>query len=542
MDEVPPASGPPERTTPQLSPGRGRLAAFTRGPRLVALIGAVAVASLVLGIVLSRFVVSPAQLAADAQAPVAGPVTAPIEERVIQNVITTRADVTYADAVDVKVDTAGLAGPAVVTGHVPEVGATLVAGSVALEVAGRPLVVLPGDLPVYRTLHAGLSGPDVAQLKAALVGLGLDVGDAASDLFDAATAAAVDSLYRKVGYSPPASSPDAERQLASAREAVRGASASVDQAVAALDRAAEGPKGSDVVEADNAVRQAQRELDIALWRGDDDTEIGRLRDVLSLAQARRAELDRPADVSAEQASVEAARGQLDDAQEALAAAETDALTVLPASEVVYLSSLPRRVDNVDAIRGTVTTGTAMTVSGATLMLAGSASAGDAALLSDGMPGTFSAADGSSYTATVASIHAQKPDAGEEGPADGDKRYDVALRPQELDEATIERLRGSNVKVSIPVQATSGKVLAVPVAALTAGPGGESRVELVPGGVDDADGMDPAAAQVGSGNSGGSSSESTELVTVKTGLSAGGYVEISSDDPRVTAGARVVVGR
>ncbi|WP_382305445.1 hypothetical protein [Herbiconiux sp. UC225_62] len=500
------------------------------------MIGVVALASLVLGIVLSRFVVSPAQLAAEAQAPEAGPVTAPIEERVIQNVITTRADVTYADAVDVKVDTTGLSGPAVVTGHVPEVGTTLQAGSVALEVAGRPLLVLPGDLPVYRTLHVGLSGPDVAQLKAALVALGLDAGDAASDLFDATTAAAVDSLYRKAGYPSPASNPDADRQLASARETVRGASAAVDQAVAALDRAAEGPKDSDVVEADNAVRQAQRELDVALWRGDDDLEIGRLRDALSLAQARRAELDRPADVSAEQASLDAARGQLDDAQDALSQAETDALTVLPASEVVYLSSLPRRVDSVDATRGAVTSGTAMTVSGATVMLAGSATAGDAGLLSNGMPATFSAADGSSYTATVASIEVQKPQAGEEAPADGENRYDVSLRPQELDDATIERLRGSNVKVSIPVQATSGKVLAVPVAALTAGPGGESRIELVP---DDTSGGEGGAARSRSGNS---ADGVTELVTVTTGLSAGGYVEISSDDPRVTAGARVVVGR
>jgi phosphatidylserine decarboxylase len=500
---------------------------------LVALIGVIAVVSLVLGVVLSRFVVSPAQLAAEARGPEAGPVTAPIEERVIQNVIITRADVTYADAVDVKVDTTGLAGPAVVTGHLPEVGATLEAGSVALEVAGRPLLVLPGDLPVYRTLHAGLSGPDVLELKAALASLGFDVGDAASDLFDAATAAAIDSLYRSAGYSSPALTPDAKRQLAGARETVRSASASVDQAVAALNRAASGPEDSELVEADNAVRQAQRELDVALWRGDDETEIGRLRDALTLAETRRSELGNPADVSAEEASVDAARSQLADAQEALAEAETDALTVLPASEVVYLSSLPRRVDSVDVTRGTVATGTAMTVSGATLLLAGSASEGDAALLSSGMAASFTAADGSAYTATVATMELQKAQAGEEAPPSGEKRYDVSLQPQELDDATIERLRGSNVKVSITVQSTSGEVLAVPVAALTAGPGGESRIEVVAG---EAAGTGPA--DVGAVTPTGS----TELVTVKTGLSAGGFVEISSDDPRVAADARVVVGR
>jgi hypothetical protein len=509
------------------------LARLTQGPRLVALIGVVAIASLVLGIVLSRFVVSPAELAADARGPSAGPVTAPIEERVIKNVITTRADVTYADAVDVKVDTTGLAGPAVVTGHVPDVGATLDAGSVALEVAGRPLIVLPGDLPVYRALHAGLSGPDVLQLKAALVSMGIDPGDAASDRYDAATAAAVDSLYRNAGYSSPMATPDAAKQVASAREMVRNASASVDQATAALNRAQHGPEDSAVVEADNAVRQAQRELGVGLWRGDDETEIGRLRDALTLAQTRRAELDEPVDVSAEQAAVDAAQGQLADAQEALADSETDALTVLPASEVLYLSSLPRRVDSVDVTRGAVTTGTAMAVSGAKLVLEGSASEADAALLTSGMSATFADAGGSNYTATVASVDPQKPAAADGSQATAEKRFDVALDPQQLDDAAIERLRGSNVKVEIPVQSTSGAVLAVPVAALTAGAGGESRIELV------TDSQAEAASAAGAPHPGDGS---TEMVTVTTGLSAEGYVEVSSDDPRVTEGARVVVGR
>ena len=30
---------------------------------------------------------------------------------------------------------------------------------------GRPVIVLPGDLPVYRTLRVGVSGPDVIQLN-----------------------------------------------------------------------------------------------------------------------------------------------------------------------------------------------------------------------------------------------------------------------------------------------------------------------------------------------------------------------------------------
>ena len=508
---------------------------WRRGPRLVAVVAIVAVASLAAGVALSRLVVSPAELAANAQAPTGGPITAPIEERVIQNTVTTRADVEYADAVDVKVDSTGLPGAAVVTGHVPEVGATLTGGSVALEVAGRPVIVLPGDLPVYRTLHAGLSGPDVLQLKAALAALSIDPGDTTSDVFDAATAAALDTLYRTAGYPSPAASPDAEQQVTAARQGVRSAQLAVDQAVAALDAASTGASGSQRVEADNGVRDAQRTLDAASQAGD-PAEIATAQDALALAEARLADLLEAPSASSEHAAVDSARSQLADAEEALAKAEDDALTVLPASEVVYLSSLPRRVDSVAAERGVVTQGAAMSVSGAELVLSGTASEADAALLGEGMPAGFSTAAGSEYTATVASVAVKKPAAGEaaDTEASGQKHYEIRLKPQQLDATTVEALKGSNVKVSIPVQSTSGAVLAVPVAAVTAGPGGESRIEILD---DTAGETDADRGVVREPQSG-----ATARLTVTTGLSAGGFVEVRSDDPRLRAGAAVVVGR
>lgn len=494
-----------------------------RGARLVALVAAVAVLALGGGILVSRFVVSPAELAAQARAPEAGAITAPIEKRVIENTITSRADVTYAGAVDVKVDNSGLEGPAVVTGHVPEVGATLVAGSVALEVAGRPLIVLPGDLPVYRSLHAGLSGPDVLQLKAGLASLGIDPGDTGSDVFDAATAAALNTLYRNAGYPAPAASPDAEDRVIGAQQGVRSAQASVGQAAAALDTAQAGASSSQRVEADNAVREAQRALAEAQQAGD-PAAIGRSQDALDLASARRDELLATPRASAERSAVEAAGAQLSDAQDALAKAQEAALTVLPAGEVVYLASLPRRVDAVSAERGSVLQGAAMSVSGAELELAGSASETDAALLKPGMTARFTAANGSEYTASITSVEVQKPDAADGGSDGVQKRYRVLLKPQELAPEAVEALKGSNVKLSIPVQSTSGEVLAAPVAALTAGAGGEARVELVVG-------QDAATGRA-----------QTELVPVTAGLSAGGFVEVTSTDPRIIAGADVVVGR
>ena len=80
------------------------------------------------------------------------------------------------------------------------------------------------------------------------------------------------------------------------------------------------------------------------------------------------------------------------------------------------------------------------------------------------------------------------------------------------------LQNTNVRVRVPVSSTQGEVLAVPLAALTAGPGGESRVELA-----------------------GTGGKASSLVTVTTGLAADGYVEISSAESPLVAGDLVVVG-
>ncbi len=489
-----------------------------RGPRLVVALAAVALLSLIAGVGAARFVVSPAELAARATAPEAGPIFAPVEERVIENRVTARADVGFADAVDVTIDTSGLGGPAVVTGHVPEAGAQLTAGGVALEVAGRPVLALPGALPAYRTLRAGLSGPDVLQLKAALAGLGIDAGDTTSSDYDAATSAGVSELYRRAGYAPPSPAPDAAATLRAARSAERAAESAVVEARAALGRAAAPAPAAAQLEAENAVREAQRTLDEAVADAEPTGVIERHRDELALAIARRDAAAAPGDTSAASAAVDVALAQLDQAQRDRVDAETDALTALPAAEVVFLPTLPRRVDSVRAERGSPVSGSTMSVSGAVLHLVGTLTEQDAALVKPGMAATYSAADGTTRPATVTSVTAKAPAAGEKAV----KAFTMTLDPGELEPDVAERLRGANVRVDVPVEATAGAVLAVPVAALSAGPGGESRVEL------EVEHPDAPLA--------------TELVTVTTGLSAGGYAEVRSTDDRLVAGARVVVGR
>lgn len=462
------------------------------GTRLVALIAGVAVVSLALGIVAMQFIISPAELAARSAPPDPGPVTAPIENRKIENNIVTRGEVTYADAVEVTIDAAGAGeGRPVVTGHVPKVGGVLKAGSVALEIAGRPVIVLAGDLPAYRTLSAGMKGPDVKQLKAALAGLGYAVGDPASDVFDFDTAQAVGALYTQLGYSTIPRTPDAPQAEKSADRALRDAQAALAQANAALDAASQGHNP---------------------------------------------------DLSSERAAVTAATDAVNDADEALSEAHEAALPTLPSSEALFLNGLPRRIDEAKVARGDILSGSPMTVSGATLSIVGSISSKDAELLSPGMKATYPGPGGTELTATVSKVEdAAKPNNSGDGGSDGSggsgdggsggssstdgatKRKTVRLDPGKLTDKQLESLRGTSVRLRIPVAATSGKVLAIPIAALSTGANGDNRVELLVG------------------KAAGKETE-TVSVAVTAGLAAEGYVEITSKDPRIKSGAQVVVGR
>lgn len=75
---------------------------------------------------------------------------------------------------------------------VPAVGDVIAPGEVLYTADGEPVWLLPGSAPAWRTLEAGLTGPDVAQLESYLSDLGYDVGTV-DDTFDATTTAAVNT-------------------------------------------------------------------------------------------------------------------------------------------------------------------------------------------------------------------------------------------------------------------------------------------------------------------------------------------------------------
>jgi hypothetical protein len=397
----------------------------------------------------------------------------------------------------------------VVTGAVPAVGATLDALSIALEVAGRPVIVLPGALPAYRTLRAGQTGPDVTQLKEALRATGFDPGG--SDAYDAATAAAVVALYQKAGYAPPAVDAEAKGAVDSARQAVQAAEKGLDEAQRALTAAGKGADAAKRVELDNAVREAERELSAARASGD-PAAVAKAEDGLRLAQTQREVGLGAPDTSGEAQAVASARKELASARTELATATASAITPLPVNEVQFLPTLPRRVDEVKAKRGSVLEGAAMTVSGATLSVTARAAAAEAELLRTGLAASVAAPGGKTAQAAVTAIRQQTGE-GDAGEKTG-RAWEVTLGLPSLTPQQVEQLRGQNVRVSIPVKATDGKVLVVPAAALSAGPGGGSRVEVADRG-------------------------RTRVVPVTTGLAADGLVEVRG---KLAAGDEVVVGR
>lgn len=489
--------------------------------RVILATAGVAAVSLALGVAVAGRVTSPQEAAARAEAPRAGVITAPVELRVVSNEVVTRGDVVYDGAADVSVSTAGLATSPVVTGQVPRVGDTIDAGQVVLQMVGRPVIALPGTVPTYRSLSPGLAGPDVLQLETALAGLGLDPGAPADDQYDQRTAAAVAQLYGRVGYAPPVADEQLLDDLDMAREQQTAAEDEVLAASQGLDAAFAPRPESERIAAEAAVVSAQNALTAAQAEGD-AAAVAEAQAQLAIATAQRDEVLAPPNPMGEQAAFAQAQSRLTEARAEVADLEVRTATPLPAAEVVFLSGLPRRIDAVMVGSGTSITGPVLRVSGTDVVVVASLGSVDAELVTADLPAKIDIGN-ETIDGTVVAIRdaPAPPDApGEEGDGGGPtpNRKEAVIRPAALTPEQVAALLGENVRVTIPVQATTGEVLAVPLAALSAGPGGETRVEVR--------------------REGGRIAR----VEVEVGLSAGGYAEVRPDTAPLEPGDAVVVGR
>ena len=127
--------------------------------------------------------------------------TTPVEKRTLSAMVSQAGTLTYRARSD--------GSPYSVINHargtytkLPAVGRVISQGHVLYRVNDRPVVLLHGSTPAYRTLSAGATGPDVAELNADLVTLGYANRaqlSPRSASFGSATTTAVEKLQAALG-------------------------------------------------------------------------------------------------------------------------------------------------------------------------------------------------------------------------------------------------------------------------------------------------------------------------------------------------------
>ena len=265
---------------------------------------AIAVAAAAAGWLAGRNITSPDQAALESEPPPASLITVEVELAELVADVIIRADVGYDEPA-----TLGLSGAlgnresVLVVTSAPERGAELTEGSVVIEIAGQPVFVLVGPVPVYRDLRPQDRGPDVEQLEAALARLGYFEGDP-DQLWDEATGGAVRAWYEQAGYRANGPSDTEQAALGAARDRLNTARDALADARRSLTEAGKGPTELAVQLARTGVAQAESALD----------------------QARRALSQVTTD--AQQAVVDARRGVADAKQ-----AVTDAELALASNEL-----------------------------------------------------------------------------------------------------------------------------------------------------------------------------------------------------------------
>lgn len=153
-----------------------------------------------LGAALGAYFQAPDE-AALRQPPVRVPITDELRSEILEDAVTFRGVFVAASRGHLRFATS-LEGR-VVTAVSLQSGGAIQFGKAAVEVEGRPIIVLSGLLPTWRDFDLTMTpGPDVAQLQVALTQLGLYDGRV-SGKFDRRTLAAGRRLYQTIGYVSP---------------------------------------------------------------------------------------------------------------------------------------------------------------------------------------------------------------------------------------------------------------------------------------------------------------------------------------------------
>ena len=568
---------------------------------LAGVLAAVAAAASLAWVVGSR-IESPADAAARTAAPAPSPILVPVEKRVLGSSVVTRGTVRFGLPEPISIAPSTLKPAAGLIATLPLRGVQVPEGGALLTASGRPVFVLRGNLPAYRDLVPGIRGDDVRQLEEALTRLGYDPGTV-DGYYSQQTAAAVARWYRAKGWEPfgptreqlalirtlERDAGDANKVAQAAATAAAAAAPAVDAARAAAEhsartavaeiaarmaelRALEAGRDTDLslavrnehAKADHA--NAAAESDLAAQIADEafisldprQPETARMaakaKLELARATAHKTRLEGLAAVQAAERAAAQVGGKIELAKSAVTSAQlaersvrlegekqvraaTDAQKLaeydarlagerarqlaadlnlaqdklgvqLPVDELVFLRTLPVRVEEVKAIVGAPATGPVLSVTDNLLSIDSSLTLDSAPLVKPGMKVAIDEqALGVKATGTVLTVASTPGTRGVDG---FHIHFEVRV------DATPVKLDGFSVRLTIPIKSTDGAVTAVPMSALSLAADGSSRVQV---------------------------HEEGELkyVTVKPGLSADGFVEVTPINGKLEVGQLVVVG-
>jgi peptidoglycan hydrolase-like protein with peptidoglycan-binding domain len=446
---------------------------------------------------------SPAEVAARTAPPTPSPILVPVEERVLASKIVTRGTARFGLPQAVSLAPSGLkAGPGVIT-TLPKRNTQLNEGDVLLTASGRPVFVLKGDSPAFRDIVPGTTGNDVRQLEGALARLGFDPGPL-DGKYDEQTGAAVASWYASAGWEPFGPTIEQqdhilslEQELASAINDKMAADAALAAAPLIVEAARASAESANMAAAASVASNTSSGLELAQASARATQLAGELSIQAAIDTQRIAESE--AQMAADRAEQIAAE---------LEAAQDRTGIQVPIDEIIFLPTLPVRVEQLEAGLGDEASGPLLTVTNNQLAIDSSLPLEEAPFVKPGMPVFIDEPDlGIEATGVVERV-ADMP--GIDG-VDGFHIYFETF----VDE-TPATLEGFSLRLTIPTESTEGAVMVVPISALTLAADGSSRVQ-----VDD--------------------SGTLVFVTVNPGLSADGFVEVTPVDGALEPGQLVVIG-
>ena len=432
---------------------------------------------------------SPAEAAARTAPPTPSPILVPVEARVLSSDVITRGTARFGLPQSISLAPSSLKSEAAVITTLPARGGQLKEGDVLLTASGRPVFLLQGDIPVYRDLTVGITGEDVRQLEAALKRLKFDPGPV-DGVFDEKTSAGVAALYKSAGY--PSFTPT-EDQLASLRALENELAIAVNEKAIAENTLTLAPLAIKAA-------QAQRAAEVARSSGSAQAA-AQLNGDIAVKTAEEAQ-------KAAEREVKRLSTLVDELTAEFEAATRKFDSPLPMDEVVFVSSFPVRVQEINVKVGDAASGPIVVLTNNSLAIDSSLPLTEAPLVKPGMKVAIDEPDLGLQATGVVSRVAETP--GTDG-ADGYHIYFEVL----VDETKV-KLEGVSLRLTIPVQSTGGAVTVVPISALFLAADGTSRVQVEKKG-------------------------KLEFVEVKPGLSADGFVEVTPVDGTLSAGQLVLVG-